>query len=391
MRGRRLRAAGLVLFGVVLALLGGELLARWQFELPDTMIEPDAALGWRHVPNRAGWYSESAWRFEGKPRIPVRINSQGLLEREYPLRKADGARRVLVLADSFGGDFGVPFDALFPKVAEARANAGRPERRYEVINAGVSGFGTAQELVMFRALGRRYEPDVVVLAFYMNDVGDNGDGYRRRPRFSLREGRLVSEAPALDSSDIESLPATRLLNAHSRLFRLVREKLIRWPAARGLLARLHLANPRVLQADAAYRGWLAIFLTEDDRTAEDQWRLTEALIRQLRDEVRAAGARFAVMIFPMEGQVYPERFTPFWRQYYAGRDYDLDRPNRALARFLAREEIPALDLLPALRARAAQGEADLYRPGDIHWTPKGHAIAGEALVEFLARQGLLGP
>ena len=47
MRGRRLRAAGLVLFGVVLALLGGELLARWQFELPDTMIEPDAALGWR--------------------------------------------------------------------------------------------------------------------------------------------------------------------------------------------------------------------------------------------------------------------------------------------------------------------------------------------------------
>jgi hypothetical protein len=390
MMGPRVRGAGLVLFGIALALLIGEVVARWQFKLPDVMVEADPELGWRHIPNRTGWYSESGWRFDGKPRFPVSINSSGLLEREYPLEKPAGVRRVVVLADSFGGDFGVPFEALFTKVAEARANAGHRAVRYEVINAGVSGYGTAQELVMLRSVGWSYEPDVVVLSFYMNDVGDNDDGYARRPRFSLEDGRLVSQAPVAGVAEIESLPATRFLNAHSRLFRFVREKLVRGAATRALLARLDLINPTVLEADAAYRGWLAIFLRDGDPNAEREWRLTKALIRQLRDEVMARGARFAVMIIPMEGQVYPERFPTFWRQYYPDRDYDLEKPDRALVEFLARERIPALDLLPTLRAHAARGDADLYRPGDIHWTPKAHAIAGAALTEFLEREGLLG-
>jgi hypothetical protein len=391
MSRRMLAAATLVLCGVVVGLGMAEVAARWAFDPTDPMYEPDPDLGWRHIPNRTARYTWSGWRFDPRPRILVHANSQGLLDREYPLQKAPGVRRVLVLADSFGGDVGVPFEALFPKVAEARANAEGRSPRYEVINAGVSGFGTAQELLMFRGAGWRYDPDVVVLSFYMNDVADNGERYVGRPRFRLTNGRLgpvTPPEPHAYAREVESLAPTRFLNAHSRLFRLVREEVVRSPVLRRLLARVHLINPRVLEVESWTRDALKIFLREEDPQVAAEWALTAALIRQLRDDVEARGARFAVMVAPTEGQVYPERFPALWTQYHAGREYDLEKPNRALAEFLTRERIPFLDLLPRLRAHARAGEPELYRPGDEHWTITAHALAGAALLDLLLREGL---
>jgi len=43
----------------------------------------------------------------------------------------------------------------------------------EVINAGVSGFITAEKLVFLENEGIKYKPDVVVLGFFANDYEDN--------------------------------------------------------------------------------------------------------------------------------------------------------------------------------------------------------------------------
>ena len=367
-----LRGAGLVLVGVVVALGAGELVARWAFDPPTVLIEPDPILGWRYVPSLTGSWAASAWKFDRAPRIPVRVNSQGLLDREYPFEKPPGVVRVLVLADSVGGDPGVPLDALFPKVAERRAGADRRWSPTEVINAGVTGFGTAQELAMFEAVGWRYEPDVVVLTFSMSDVGDSTDLSEPRPRAVFQDGLLALEPPRVPSPVAEPPSRARLLGAHSRLYALAREKLVRIPATRRVLARLHLLGPRVLQADAGFRDGLRVFLADDDAHAARGWGLTAALLRRLRDRVQARGARFVVIIAPIEGQVYPERFPALWNQHFSARRYDLDKPNRVLREFLATERIPALDLLPAFRARSRAGDADLYRRGDGHWTVQGH-------------------
>ncbi|MBU1849701.1 MAG: hypothetical protein KKH40_03155, partial [Nanoarchaeota archaeon] len=45
---------------------------------------------------------------------------------------------------------------------------------YEVINLGVSGYGTDQELILLQKEGLKYNPDVVILGFYLeNDKPDN--------------------------------------------------------------------------------------------------------------------------------------------------------------------------------------------------------------------------
>ena len=50
------------------------------------------------------------------------------------------------------------------------------DRPVEVINAGVSGFGTDQELLWLREEGVKYAPDLVLLAVYPhNDFMNNAE------------------------------------------------------------------------------------------------------------------------------------------------------------------------------------------------------------------------
>ena len=62
-------------------------------------------------------------------------------------------------------------DSTFSAVLERYLNNNKI--RAEVINAGVSRFGTAEELVFLEEEGFKYHPDVVVLGFFANDFEDN--------------------------------------------------------------------------------------------------------------------------------------------------------------------------------------------------------------------------
>src|SRR5262249_2400221 len=89
--------------------------------------------------------------------------------------KLEGTFRILVLGDSFVEAMHVPLAATFGHVLqELLASDGRAGRRIEIITAGVSGYGTASEVLYFEREGKRYEPDLVLLAFYPgNDVKNN--------------------------------------------------------------------------------------------------------------------------------------------------------------------------------------------------------------------------
>src|SRR5262249_3540321 len=82
--------------------------------------------------------------------------------------------RILVLGDSFVEAMHVPLEATFHRLLEQQLSAGDPTRRIEVFAAGISGWGTASELLYFEQYGVRFKPDLVVLAVYPgNDVKNN--------------------------------------------------------------------------------------------------------------------------------------------------------------------------------------------------------------------------
>lgn len=151
-------------------------------------------------------------------------NSRGFRgTREYAEDKPAGVYRIIVLGDSVTLGHGVSDDETFSYVLEQRLSDLRPT---EVINMGVSGFGTAEELIQLRAMGLAYQPDLVILTYFPNDPYNN----MVSKLFRVVSGKLASEqqtfVPAIFIRDrLYSIPGYSFLCQHSHLVNFVRNRL----------------------------------------------------------------------------------------------------------------------------------------------------------------------
>lgn len=102
--------------------------------------------------------------------VTVRINAKGLRDQPHDYEPEAGVFRIIVLGDSFMEAYQVPLEDSLPYRLQERLG----QRRVEVINLGVGGYGTAQQYLYLRDEGLRYRPYVVVMAFFTgNDVQNN--------------------------------------------------------------------------------------------------------------------------------------------------------------------------------------------------------------------------
>jgi hypothetical protein len=122
----------------------------------------DAARGQRLAAGYDGWFAG----------VPVHINSLELRDaREYALAKKPNTFRILVLGDSV--TFGHGSVHTYPELLEARLRAWRPEVDWQVWNAAVPGYNTSQELAHLLEVGGTFQPDLVIVGFFENDLTDN--------------------------------------------------------------------------------------------------------------------------------------------------------------------------------------------------------------------------
>jgi hypothetical protein len=148
------------------------------------------------------------------------INSQGFRDDvDYAYPKPNGVLRVLALGDSHTIGYESAQDRTYSKVIERQL--AKRNIRAQVINAGVSGFSTAEELVFLEHEGFKYNPDVVVLGFYRNDFEDN----LKSNLFTIDNGALVEANRAFIPGVralgfVNSVPGTVWLSQHSYLYSL---------------------------------------------------------------------------------------------------------------------------------------------------------------------------
>ena len=401
----------MILFGILLALGVLEVGIRVMGKAPPSgqpafFWQEDPRFGWFHRPGAEGEYFNPP----GEYRAYARVNSQGLMDQEYTLEKPPGVYRILVLGDSFTEGLRVPMDATFHSVLEQMLlDAGK---HVEVINAGVAGWGTDQALLFYQEVGRLYQPDLVLLAFFPgNDIMNNtitlearNFGGVKKPYFLLEDGRLVlhnqpvgTETEGIsipDSKPVQLIPDDpplaflRPILHHAALYRYLVPRLrVLFPHFALKLAQLGLIEPGSETRNAAQgEDYIPIaygvYKTPLDPEWETGWQITQALLAQLKAEVEADHAVFRVMVIPAQLQVEDAVWQHILQTFPAMQDlqWDREQPNRMLAEILQAQGTPYLDLLPIFRAWDGP---TLYFPIDGHWNVRGHRLAGEALFQWL--------
>lgn len=144
----------------------------------EEFLRIDPVLGLVHMENK-----EITWRVEGFSH--GRINSSGLLDRERPLTKPPGIFRIAVFGDSFTEGMQVSKENRFTSLLEDKLNSKGPQK-FEVLNCGMSGYGTGQEYLLYLTKIRTFRPDVVILCVNEWDV-DKNTAFPDRPLFWLAD------------------------------------------------------------------------------------------------------------------------------------------------------------------------------------------------------------
>jgi len=133
-------------------------LEMWKYARKVKVRDPQPDLGHRHKPS-----AEAHLMGER-----VRTDSRGFRGPEIAATAAPGVARIAFVGDSITLGWGVAEQETFAhRVIEELQRQGRKVDGY---NLGVGNYNTTQELALFRAAGAALRPDIVVLAYFINDA-----------------------------------------------------------------------------------------------------------------------------------------------------------------------------------------------------------------------------
>lgn len=371
--------------------------------------ELDQTRGYGLRPGAGGLY-----RKEG--RSYVRINSDGLRDQEHPLRKPANTLRIALIGDSYAEALAVPLEQTFwsvmkEKLGECDAASGKA---IEVINFGVSGYGTAQELLTLNDKVWKYSPDVVMLAVTTNnDVTDNSRALKKVdeiPYFVNRDNQLTLDN-SFQSSRTFLWRQSRInrfgrwLRDHSRVVQVVIEghhalKIMsaswraRWsqpePAAAPTTSPGQRPNDSLSDAELGTDN--LIYREPQTAVWTDAWQVTESLITKMRDEVQARHAKFLLVTLSNGPQVSPDRNVREQLQKRLG-VADLFYPDNRIRSLSERENISLITLAPELQQFAERNQVYLHgfdkNIGNGHWNIVGNRVAGELIAKKICEGALL--
>jgi len=310
--------------------------------------------------------------------VRERINAAGLRDIDHPIARTPGMKRILVLGDSFMYGEGVTIPETMP-----RRLAGLLPGT-EVINAGVRGYDLGQEYLYYKHRLHSYRPDLVLLAFFMNDLApdqtmesvEGPDGlpllYRARPE-------TLARAKESDGGGLRVFVSSRLRN-HSMLYVLLRQRLDDFRARRLRAGTLPQDTPADLPYVAAFELWAP------GTPMPEAWKRAYRILDALKNESETHGARLAVIMIPAPWQISEEN----WNQWvtWLRRDpatLSRRRPSDMVLGWCEMSGTPCLDLLPAFENGDRR---QLYFQNDHHWNVEGHVLASREVVAFLTTAGL---
>lgn len=390
---------GLIAGSILITLTALEIVLR--LTLPDpTSFTPDKIYdldyGWR-LPGHALTQTND---LHGEQHVRRWTNSLGFNDIDHDTTRPSGVRRILFVGDSFT-EGGFPLESSFVKRVES-ALIGRGGK-WETLNMGMGGFGTAQEYKMWEKVGRQFEPEIVVVMVCMdNDVSDNHPALSHinpRPYFVKKNGSLEflpMDVASAEVSRSQNLSTRRPWYSdwlyHTYFWTLKRSASVQ------MRARMR-ESPSITRVMRSMGFWKAKevnkdweqFLTnlpaDEQKIWDEAFDVTADIFRKFDVDTRRGGEKMLIVLIPSQVQVYDDlqQFVQNFYVNFQSAATDFTRPNALLKQRLAGDSIPILDLLPAFRGHP--GSDRLYFRHDGHWNPAGHSLAAQEITAKFDRLG----
>ncbi len=283
------------------------------------------------------------------------INAQGFRDNhDYDYGPYTDGPRILALGDSHTAGYEVGQSETFSAVLEATLI--KNDLIAQVLNTGISGFGTSEQLAYLSSEGYKYNPHFVVVAFYANDLQDN-----------LKAGLYKFENGTLITAKTEHLPGVEIQDT------LYQFRVIRWLSensyffsfgfntvyeiAKGILNRSSTDNVPTEYA----------IPVETEETGSYEIELGAALLLAVDDFCHNIGARLIVLDIPV-----PTKSAQFRSSI----------PDE-ISQLLSARNIQVVDS-EAILSTIIQNGDELHVPnGHQHISANTHRLLGEHLANII--------
>ena len=372
-------SAGLVAVSALMAVLLAELMARAVYGSPRRVDIGNTRPHPVRVSTLTPGFSGEGIVDDGNTprRIPFSYSSQGLRDIEIG-PKQPGEFRIVMIGDSYTAGLTMLLEQTIPKQVEAKLRDRLP-RKITVINAGVPGYGPWQERDFLRELGFPLEPDFVIQQILpSNDIDNTLCRVGKFPEAYSTQWRSRYHYMLLRTA--WQMQADRWLCETSKLYVLISNATKR----RFLIDALNrirfvpALNVPELAASAARSELIEVNLRAWYPVLEEGWAMMEDDMRGIRDDCRERGVGLMMYAVPIQQSVQDS----WWQLTTKGLDiYERDKDTRIVREFCNRENIPFIEILPALRNHP-RIESLYYNP-DGHFTPAGAELVAGVIADHL--------
>lgn len=321
-------------------------------------------VGWWWIPNLKAIVS----REEGPPFL-MRTNSVGMRSsREYPLARPNKRKRITLLGDSYTAGNGVNNGERFSDFLE------RSYPNIDVMNFGLAGSGTDQQLLVYESIAKPFEADAFIFAPYTANIVRNRLGffpilgqrnvhYRAKPYFTLDGEQLVLHN--------QPVPVAHILEAEALKREAERPEFGRTSPARGSWLATRLMPLWMSRTALGARISLAFTQAFDGYTSEDSedWRLMRAILERF---IRQIDGTKPILIIPLPSHYH---FLRNLAPTYLARFASLHNP---------KANCFVLDVLPYFEPLSySDRKKCVYGVNNTHYSAFGHKIVADAISNFL--------
>ena len=226
----------------------------------------------------------------------------------------------------------------------------------EVINAGVSGYSTDQELLWYENEGIKYETDLVILVVAGNDVGDNErqlvSTIYYKPKFVVEDGQLV----------LTGYPVPRISPQGKFIYTLSQRSSLAYFLVQRYFDLLSLYGQMKRNSDPIDAP------VSSTKTETEPFKLTIALMTEMKNIAESRNAKFMIVS------------TERWWNYPSAETYQ---------DFVSALQSKGFLVLDVDSAPGFEPERMII-PDDGHWNQSGHIFVAQKIEELIATHQLLG-